>query len=345
MSRLISLVKREFKITARNHYLFIILSIALILVAVIRFVVPAEMDFDTTLFLTSTSEVETVLDSTNYQAITEDSNYLQTREEVIAAMLDNNNSMGVALTVLNDKPHLELIIQGFENEQVINLAIASIQYYLGNIPLSNNYYINTLHEGTSIAEIPANLSVVPLPIMLESAMMGLFLIAVMLTLEKDHRTIKAYVITPGRVYELLFAKVITMLFYAFLSASVIVGLTLGFRGNWLQMLILVGTTSIWSSCLGLMIANLCKSLTSAMMPLIIVSLVLAAPVMSYFAPMFAPSYLRMLPTYSLMLGLREALFIESSSTLFYQALNYSALLVLVFGAGMMLSGRYALKGS
>jgi hypothetical protein len=345
MARIISLIKREFKITIRNYYLFIILAVALILVAVIRFVIPAEMNFEKTLFLTSSPQAEKLLSDTNYNVMKENGNFLQNREDIVVAMEDDYNSIGLALSEKNGEVHIELITQGYENEEIINLAIVDIQYYLGNINVSDDYDVNVLFEGTSLAEVPDNLSVVPLPIMLESALMGLFLIAVMLTLEKDHKTIKAYVTTPGRVHEMLIAKVITMLFYAFISASVIVGLTIGLKGNWAQMLILVGLTSLWSSSLGIVIANMCKSLTSAMMPLVIVSLVLAAPVMSYFAPMFAPNYLRALPTYSLMLGLREALFIESSNALFIQALNYSLVLTVIFMLLMVITSKYAVKNS
>jgi hypothetical protein len=343
MSKFISLLNKELKLTIRNYYLFIVLIIALILVLIIRFVVPSELNMEKTLYLHSTNEAEDKLAGTNYDVLKEKSTFYDTKEEIVLAMEDNYNSLGLIIDNDNGEINLELITQGYENEDIINMAIVDIQSYLGKIDFDDSSKVTILRKGSSLENIPLNLNIVPLAIMLESALMGLFLISVMLILEKDHKTIKAFVTTPTDVNLLLGAKLVTMLLYSFLSAVLIVIFTVGINVNWLNILILIGLTSIWSSCLGLTIANVYKSLTSAMMPLIIISLLLGAPVVSYFAPMFAPSYLKVMPTYSLMLGLREALFVSGTNTMFIKATQFSIILVVIFALSTLLTKRYAIE--
>jgi hypothetical protein len=273
----------------------------------------------------------------------EKSTFYDTKEEIVLAMEDDYNSLGLIIDNDNGEINLELITQGYENEDIINMAIVDIQSYLGKIDFDDSSKVTILRKGSSLENIPLNLNIVPLAIMLESALMGLFLISVMLILEKDHKTIKAFVTTPTDVNLLLGAKLVTMLLYSFLSAVLIVVFTVGINVNWLNILILICLTSIWSSCLGLTIANVYKSLTSAMMPLIIISLLLGAPVVSYFAPMFAPSYLKVMPTYSLMLGLREALFVSGTNTMFIKATQFSIILVVIFALSTLLTKRYAIE--
>ncbi|SRR6056297_1705215 len=341
MNKFLSLLDKEFKLTIRNYYLFIVLAIALILILVIRFVVPSEINMEKSLYLYPNKEAVKTLEDTNYQNLENKSTVFSSKEEVIKAMEKDYNSLGLILKSNNGEAGFELITQGYENDDIINMAIVDIQSYLGRIEFDDSSQVTILREGSSLENIPLNLNVVPLAIMLESALMGLFLISVMLILEKDHKTIKAFVTTPTNVTLLLGAKLITMLLYSFLSAILIVVFTVGVNVNWVNTLILIGLTSIWSSCLGLTIANLYKSLTSAMMPLIIVSLLLGAPVVSYFAPMFAPTYLKIMPTYSLMLGLKEALFVSGSNTMFLEAAKFSIFLVIIFSASTIMTKKFA----
>ncbi len=342
MERFFSLLDKEFRLTIRNYYLFIVLVIALILVLVIRFVVPAEMNMEKTLYLNASDQAADDLANTNFKLLDDKSITLDNESEVREAMSDDFNSLGLIIDSIDGNIELNLITQGYENDDIINLAMVDIQAYLGNIKVDESSKVTVLREGSSLENIPLNLNIVPLAIMLESSLMGLFLIAVMLILEKDNKTIKAFVTTPASVNQLLGAKLVTMLIYSFISAILIVVFTVGLNVNWFNVLILVGLTSIWSSCLGLIVANIYKSLTSAMMPLIIISLLLGAPVISYFAPMFAPGYLRAMPTYSLMLGLRESLFITNSNTMFLEAAQFSLILAVIFATLTVLTKKYAI---
>lgn len=342
MDRFLSLLKKEFKLTIRNYYLFIVLVIALVLVLIIRFVVPTEMNMEKTLYLSASNQAIEKLDNTNYKLLAEKSIVLDGVDKVREAMSDDFNSLGLIINSIESDIELNLITQGYENDDIINLAMVDIQAYLGNIEIDESSKVTVLREGSSLENTPLNLNIVPLAIMLESSLMGLLLIAVMLILEKDNKTIKAFVTTPASVNQLLGAKLVTMLIYSFISAILIVLFTVGLSVNWINVLILIGLTSIWSSCLGLIVANIYKSLTSAMMPLIIISLLLGAPVISYFAPMFAPRYLRAIPTYSLMLGLRESLFISNSNTMFTEAAQFGFILAIIFASITVLTKKYAI---
>jgi hypothetical protein len=219
----------------------------------------------------------------------------------------------------NGVPAVEFIMQGHENEQVKNALAATIRAVLdsGQSDFSDIKIVE-LKNNTGV-EIPFNKGIVPLMILTEPVLLGLVLIAALVFMERDEETIISYTVTPGRIHEYLGSKIILMLLLGFISTLLITALTVGFNVDWLELMLLLTAGSIFGSTLGLFIASFFDNISKAMMWIQAVSIILSAPQASYFVPSFAPSYIRIMPTYGLMFAIKEAVFPSGNTGIIYSA--------------------------
>jgi hypothetical protein len=96
-----------------------------------------------------------------------------------------------------------------------------------------------------------------------------------------------------------------------------VGLTLGAGIDYGGMLLLVILGSMAAAIGGLILASFFQNISQASIWVIVIGIVLSLPFMSYYIPSFAPKFVKVIPTYSLLFAAKEILFPTGSKEIIY----------------------------
>jgi len=163
------------------------------------------------------------------------------------------------------------------------------------------------------------------------AFLGLFLAASLLFVEKHEGTVRALRVTPVHIAEYLAARSVTM---GLLGVAFTAVLTLATRGPdvaWPGLLAAVFLYAAVVTLTTLAVANLFATMSQFLFTGIVVNLVLSLPAIGYWTPGFNPGWLKLIPTYPLLYGLREAYFPSGAAVAVGDALvQLSVTTVVVF---------------
>ena len=312
-----SLLRKDILSGWRNYFFLVVIVLALIFVGLIQFVIPEEITIapDAYYFNEFQGEMGEVLRNivTEEEYQSEKFHKVDSREAVIAGMKSNLNSIGIVIQAGDTQPVIDLIFHGFENESIKNILKISIEDNLNRVLGENvDFQRIVLKEGLDIQKVPANKNIVPLFLMSEAALVGFILIAAFIFMEKDEGTLKAYQVSPGKIPEYLAAKISLMVLLGWVNTIILVPLTIGIHVNYPALFLVITLGSIVASSLGLIIASFFENLSQSIVWIIVGNMLLSLPMISYFVPSFAPAYIQILPTYSILFGIREALFTTKS---------------------------------
>lgn len=307
LQRIVGLFKKDVIIGVNNYYVAVMLFTAFLFVIVINFVIPAEISTDPVVYYYAEPEAEKLF--TPISQFMDSKSRVPSKEVLISKMEQNINSLGMIMKLRGQKPVVEYVLQGHEDEKMKNILALSIRS-LFNEKEDQSFAIERvqLREANSNQNIAFNKLFLPLLILFEPALLGLILIATMIFLEKEEDTIQAFAVTPGRLSEFLVSKVLFILCLSIISATIITGLTVGFSGYFIYLLMIVAISSIFSSSLALFISSFFDTISKSMMWLIFISVALTIPMVSYFAPSVSPGWMKWLPTYPLLFAIKEAVF-------------------------------------
>ncbi|TYP55447.1 ABC transporter permease [Thermosediminibacter litoriperuensis] len=330
LKRYISLLKKDIKIAFRNQFFAIVIGVALLFVGLINFLIPGELSLKPSVyyFIGYEGRIKPALEQVLEEAGREHGNVHRkgSVEEIEAEMRKDYNSLGMVIGDLEGKPHIEFIMQGHENEKVINALVLSIKDNIRS-RMHADKEIKTvfLNQDQDAKKIPFNHTWIPVFVVMESVLLGFFMIAVLIFLEKDERTLTAYMVSPGRIPEYLASKITLMAILGCISSLTLVFLTLGLRAEYLSLFVFVVLGSIAAAISGLILASFFNNVSQASVWIIAFSLILALPFMSYYFPSFAPLIVKAVPTYYLLFAAREILFFGGNRGVLYSALKGLAL--------------------
>ena len=307
----------------RNYFFVIVLGVALLFVGLTNFLIPREISIkpDVYFFIDYDGEFKSVIDQAVLESQGKHSKIQQVNsvEDMEARMRSNFNSLGMVIKGENNQPHVQFILQGHENEKVRNALILSMKDDLrGRLQEKIEIKTIVLNQAVEIERIPFNQGMIPIFIVMESILIGFFLIAALVFMEKDEGTILAYLVSPGKVPEYLAAKITLMVLLGCISAITLVGLTLGTGVDYAGMLLLVILGSMAAAIGGLILASFFQNISQASVWVIVIGVVLSLPFMSYYIPSFGPRFIKVIPTYSLLFAAKEVLFPTGSKEIIYQ---------------------------
>ncbi|AOT69638.1 ABC transporter permease [Geosporobacter ferrireducens] len=322
MKRLLGLLKKDFKIAFRNFFFLIVVVVAAILIFVTNILIPEQVNMEAKVFYALEGEpVHEILPLIQFLEKLEGNQRMKGRDEIIRSMEADQEAVGLMIRQMQNKPGFEIIMQGYESDQSKNAFALSIESILNTNQL-NDPDIETvvLKQTVDYGKIPFNKSFVPLMILNEPVMLGFILLATLIFMEKEEDTIKAYMVSPGGIAEYLWSKVILIAVLGLISTILITIFTMGFKINWLMLISITIAGSLFSSTIAMFIASFFDNISKAMIWVLGISLLLTAPMISYFAPSFAPRILTVIPTYSLMFAIREAIFPSGNQAIFYESM-------------------------
>lgn len=302
MKRLGSLIHKDWSLITKNYFFYVTLFFAVLMIVVINYVVPEDVSLEQTVYVVFEYEAPEVLretfESNNYQILLD-------RKAMDEALRDNLQSIGILFV---DEATALYRLQGHENEKTKAYLQLGIEAMYGEYYAELTTQTRPLRDYSQVEDVPFNKLLLPLFHVMEPALLGLFLIATMIFSEKEENTITVYATTPAGVNVFLLSKTIVMMLLGQISLLLTTFLVVGFKANYVWLMLLTLVCGFMGAALGLLLASFFDNIASAMLWIICLSLLLSMPFASYFTPSFSPVWMKALPTYYMLFAFKEAVF-------------------------------------
>lgn len=323
--------KRDNLINWRNGFVAITVLVALVYIVLVRWIIPGDLQSTPRLYIyDATRDQATALDAAGRDEI--EFEIVESEAALREGMEQYDNSVGIALREGDPLPEVTYYFQAYHSPQVRNLMAALTEARVAELyrtsprPAAET---RVLRENAEAYDIPLNLLMVPGLLFSDPTLIGMVFIAVLLFMEKDEGTVRAYQVTPGRLWEYLLSKALTMALLAIMFALIFVTGTVGLRGpNWPALLALLALGAVLGTLLGAIVAIHFDNISQYLFPAILLMLFVSMPSIAYFVPAFSPVWLRWMPTYPLAFGLREAIFPAGNPQAIWLGLGYTLAAVL-----------------
>ncbi|MBC8390795.1 MAG: ABC transporter permease [Actinobacteria bacterium] len=329
--KLLSSFKKELILASRGFYFYVELVFALVLLAVLLFAIPQNFSSTSTeylyfnlpqqgkeIFINNILEddldakseiVEIEADGKTFDAeliVTDEQEiYIVDSEEAVRTLADSERVIG-AVIELNDKNQLyyKYYLQGYESTRLKNL-----------ISILNNERTDVLEERINNQDVrplstgyePLNdrENTIPPLIAFSGSLMGMFIMASYIFLDKKEGVIEAYAVTPSSVWRYLMSKILVVSLTSVVSGLIIIMPIMGFRINYGLLLLLLLTTGFFASSLGLLVASFYNNLMKAFGVIYLLIIILMVPSIAYFIPGWDPVWIKIIPSYPLLQGFKE----------------------------------------
>jgi ABC-2 type transport system permease protein/fluoroquinolone transport system permease protein len=318
MRRFGSLLSQDLVLAWRNGHVAVVVAIALLMIALIIFL-PAELSSGPNEYLLDELSGAPVRDAlidlgADVQGLPESRSSF---DDLLSA---NPNATGVIVGGTVDRPEVEIIQRTAMPEESINLLTATLDLVLRSLQVGELPTAPVERLRPQAAVIPLNLSGVPVFLAFEVGILGFLLVAVFVFQEKQEGTVRAYRVTPAGLAAYLASKasVFTILGLVYGVAVVLVGF--GAAVNWPVLLGLLVWASLFMTIFGLGFAVWFDNLSHWFFPGLALLVLNMLPFFAYIYPVFNPTWLRFIPSYSLVFALREVLFPTGDAELVRQTL-------------------------
>lgn len=305
MKKLIATFMNDAKLSLRGLYFYIEAGMALIFIVVMLFVVPEQFENTQKMYLVDESPGQIIQSSLSL-----DDDMVElfgSREQLVTALENDRTAIGIVLSMADEKIVYEFVLQGFESDKMIATMKASIE---------NNFRAQVLVEERAIGRVTLEAHsekltnrehILPIYLTLNVAMMGLFIIASYIFLDKDEGVIRAYAVTPVKIGQYLMSKVMVMLTTGVVTSLPVV-IALGGSGvHYSLFVVSILGFSFFGSSLGLLISSFFNTMMKAMGALYVAIMAMMLPAIAYFVPAFNPGWIKWMPSYRMMFTFREIL--------------------------------------
>jgi len=331
---------KELKLAFRGFYFYIEVFMAIVLLVVLMFVIPEQFESKKTeyVYLDLPAEVEVgylkqiedddldnkvesaeikngdkVIKAKLYEN-EETKLYVIDNKEDLISLADKKQNIGAIVTIdSNNNFKYEYYLQGYESQRLKNLYLIFHNEDINTLKdifdqqdvrsLSNNYDILTDRE-----------NVIPSFLTFNGSLMGLFIIAAYVFLDKQEGVIKAYAVTASSVWQYLMSKVGVILITSVLSSLLIVIPVMKAQPNYLLLLIFLITTGFFASSLGLLVSSFYDNIMQAFGAIYLLMMAMIIPNIAYFIPSWNPAWIRVLPTYPMLQGFKEIILVNGDSS-------------------------------
>jgi len=331
--KLFSSFVKELKIASRGFYFYIEIFMAVLILAVFLFVVPDNFNNKTSEYIYLDMPVEAseiylkaILDKTldgkvedvkikmdkkekdvSLYTVENKKIYILNSREDLIYMADKERKIGAVIKMdENYNFNYEYYLQGYESDKFKDLLKILHVESSENIEMAIDNQdvrpISTSHESLSDRE-----NMIPSVLVFNGALMGLFIIAAYIFLDRQEGVIKAYALTPSPVWQYLMSKVALLMVTSLVSSFIVLIPIMKFRPDYLLLLTLLVTTAFFASSLGLLIASFYNNIMQAFGSLYFFMMLMIIPNIAYFMPSWNPSWVRLIPTYPMLEGFKSVI--------------------------------------
>lgn len=321
----------ELKLAFRGFYIYIEIFMAVLLLAVLLFAVPEKfvskqseyiyLDLPSTIkenYIQGIKDkdldgkgevVEIKIDGEVIQAEFYESDinkiYLVGNREDVIHIADKKQRNGAVIKLGSDNNlGYEYYLQGYESQRLKNLySIIHVENSDLLIATVNNQDVRPLSTGYE--ELTDRENVLPSILTFNGSLLGLFIIAGFIFLDKKEGVMKAYAVSAASVWQYLLSKAAVLMLTGVVSSLIITIPIMGVQPNYLLMLGFLLTTGFFASSLGLLIASFYDDFMQSFGAIFIIMVVMIIPSISYSIPSWNPLWVKFLPSYPMIQAFKE----------------------------------------
>lgn len=202
----------------------------------------------------------------------------------------------------------ETFLQGNETERYKNIAYVlhneDIDTLSAQMEKQNIRYLGTPEL------LNTRQSLIPVTVVFLNGLMGIFLAAAYIFIDKGEGVIKALAVTPSKLYQYLISKASVVMFISLVSSLIITLPVLGLQPNYLLFILSILSTTFFGVTAGMLLGSMFDTITKAFFAIIIMMLVFMLPVLSYYVPGFSPIWVKIIPSYYMLNAVKESILIN-----------------------------------
>lgn len=354
--KLFSSIKKELILATRSFYFYIEIAFALVLLAVLLFAIPEHSQMKETRYLyldlpqqaadfvrdsllredTDGKIDDVTLEAGGQKYAAElvekeaENIYILESEDIVRTLADTQANVGATVSLdANKELRYKYYLQGYESKRLKNLI--SVLHNINEDELEQSFDSQKVRlVATGYAPLNDRENAVAPLLAFNSCLMGMFVMAAYVFLDKKEGVIKAYAVTASSVAQYLMSKIFVVLLTATVSGLIVLVPVMGFKINYALILLLLLTASFFSSVVGLMIASFYKDITKAFGTIFFILILMMAPAISYFLPGWNPIWVQLIPSNPIIQGLKDV--ISAKGNMMYTLFASASFLV----AGVLL---------
>lgn len=330
MGKLWHSYKKELKLASRGFYFYIEIGMAVIFLVLLLMVIPENFNTTSTefIYLDLPEAYETYFmnellkdGSIEEYEIKDDGEVLKfdmVKTENQKIVLFNDLETLVRLTEA-EKPMIgariyfdedimkyDYYIQGYENDRLKNLYLAIHMLSADElIQLNEEQEVRSL--GAEVVELSDRENIVPVFLSFNGSLMGLFIMAAYIFLDKGEGIIRAYAVTSSKVSTYLLSKVGVLMTTGLLTSLIMTVPVMGLKPNYLLLVLILLTSSFFASALGLVLSSFYKDLMQSFGTMYVLIIIMMLPNIAYFMPSWDPMWLKFIPSYYIIYSFKEVM--------------------------------------
>ena len=333
--------KKELIIASRGFYFYIELGFAIVILLVILFAIPENFSTTTSEYLyfnlpqqgkeifkdtvmendldgkSEMVEIEAAGNTYEAELIVTDEQkiYILDSEEAVRELAASERNLGAVVELdENNRLYYRYYLQGYESTRLKNLI--SILFNESTEVLEqriNDQEVRILSSGYEPLTDREN--TIPPLVAFSGSLMGMFVMAAYIFLDKKEGVIDAYAVTPSSVWKYLLSKVFVLLLTSVVSGLIIIMPVMGFKINYGLIILLLLTTGFFASTIGLLIASFYDNMIKAFGVIYLLFFILMVPGIAYFIPGWDPFWIKIIPTYPMLQGFKEIILPKGDTSL------------------------------
>ncbi len=328
---------KEIKLASKSFYFYIEVGMSLLILFLFIFVIPENFSsqkveylyFDGPEFLVEEtrsdileSEKDPDLDGkaefveleVNDKTITaelyvtnEKEIYFISELEDMIALAKNERNIGAIIAMdENFELNYTYYLQGYESQRVKNLlSVYHIELPEVLLEQMDALPVKSLEAGVDPLSDRDN--VLPVVIAFNGSLMGMFIVAAYIFLDKAEGVIKAYAVTAASVWQYLLSKSLMLMTVGLGTSLLIVIPLLGLRINYFMFAAIFLTSNFFLTTLGMVLTSYYDDMIQSFGVFYALIIVLALPSIAYFMPSWQPTWVQYIPTHPMIQGFKEAM--------------------------------------
>lgn len=323
---------KELKLSSKSFYFYIEIGMAAIFLALLLLVIPDTFTSSTTeyIYMDVPKEVENYLvdqmlnddlnnevekieikvsgEKKEFDVIETDEKkviMLTSADEVIE-VAEKERKLGAVLKWEDNQIVYDYYLQGYESEKLQNLYKVfhneSIEAMETSINSKRVVKLSEGYEGLSDRE-----NILPSFLTFNGALMGIFIIASYIFLDKKEGVITAYAVTASPVRYYLLSKIGVVMVTSVITSLIMVIPIMGLQPNYLMLILFLLCSGFFASVIGLLITSFYNNIMQAFGVLYMFMMLLLLPNIAYFIPSWDPMWLKFIPSHFFLQSFKETL--------------------------------------
>lgn len=347
---------KELKLASKSFYFYMEVFMAVFFLAILLTVIPENFNTKSTEYLfidlpemqeqammdaildldldgeseevvikSSGDEIDTLYYETEDKKI-----YITLSEADLIQLAETEKKLSAKIYMEADEMKYDYYLQGYESEKLQTLY--KVIHNKGAESLEDVFdeqKVVTLSEGHEALSDRQN--VLPVFLAFNGALMGMFIVAAYIFLDKQEGIVTAYAVTASKVWVYLMSKVGVLLTTSVVTSMVLVIPVMGLQANYPMLLLFLICGAVFSSSLGLVIASFYDNIMQAFGVIYAVMIAMMLPAFSYFIPGWSPVWMPYIPSYYFLQTFKEAIIKDGDAMyILYSSLGFLAVGLLLF---------------